>query len=280
MTNLAIRAEHLSKQYPLGGRPHPSGLRQAIAGAFRRKPQPSDSSRVHGHKQALWALRDVTFEVAAGEMVALIGDNGCGKTTLLQILSRITLPSSGSAQVRGVLRTLLDAGAGFHGELSGRDNVFLQASLHGMSRREIARRFDSIVAFSELEPFLDMPLKRYSTGMCVRLAFAVAANAPADVVLVDEVLTPVDGQFQRKCLAHLTNAVREGSTVIVVSHDMEFLSRCCTRALVFQTGCLVYQGPISDALRHYTSRNFSADDSPRQWAESPSSEHGVWEARF
>lgn len=277
--NHAIRAEHLGKQYPLCGRPPVSGLRQVIAGAFLRSAWPTASSG-RLHKQMHWALQDATFEVAAGEMVALIGDNGCGKTTLLQILSQIVRPSCGSAEVRGRLRTLLDAGAGFHGELSGRDNIVLQGSLHLLSRREIARQFDSIVAFSELGPFIDLPLKRYSTGMCARLAFATALRAPADVFLVDEILTSVDGEFQKKCLTQLMKIVQHGCSVVVVSHDMEFLSSSCSRGIVLQSGRVTYQGPISDALRHYATSRCSTDDVPDPWAASSSSDYDISEARF
>jgi lipopolysaccharide transport system ATP-binding protein len=187
-----------------------------------------------------WALKHVSFELRQGEIVALLGHNGAGKTTLLRILSRITEPTEGHAEIRGRVVPLLDVGAGFHSQLTGRENVYVHGAVLGMEKAEILRKFDEIVAFAEVENFLDMPIKRWSRGMCVRLAFSVAAHLDANVLLVDELLDGADSDFRQKCLERIVGgAVREGRTVVFVSHDLAYARQLCTREILFVGGQIV-----------------------------------------
>jgi len=198
-----------------------------------------------------WALRGVSFDVGRGEVVGIIGRNGAGKSTLLKILSRITRPTEGMVETRGRIGSLLEVGTGFHPELTGRENIFLNGAILGMRRAEILGKFDDIVAFSEIERFLDTPVKRYSSGMYTRLAFAVAAHLEPEILIVDEVLAVGDAQFQRKCLAKMGDVARGGRTVLFVSHNMTALSSLCQRALWLAEGRLVADGPAGEVVARY-----------------------------
>ena len=235
-----IRAENLSKQYVLGSR-QPYSFREMLAGMFER----DDDKRI------LWALRDVSFSVDEGETLGLIGHNGAGKSTLLKILSRITKPTGGTASIRGRVGSLLEVGTGFHSELSGRENIYLNGAILGMKRAEIQKKFDEIVAFSEIESFLDTPVKHYSTGMHMRLAFSVAAHLDPDVLIVDEVLAVGDVNFQRKCLRKMRDVGESGRTVIFVSHDMQSITRLCRRVMWLKDGQLRSDGDARHVVSEY-----------------------------
>jgi lipopolysaccharide transport system ATP-binding protein len=200
--------------------------------------------------------------------VGIMGSNGSGKTTLLRILSRITWPTEGQAKITGRVGTVLDMGAGFHGELSGRENIYLYGAVLGMSKSEIARNFDAIVAFAELEPFLETPLKRFSTGMCVRLAFAVASHTESDILLVDEVLAAADDSFRTRCLLKVLAAAREGRTVIMVSHDMDFIRQFCTRGIVFERGRMLCDTSAFAAVEYSVAHHSLPDRNEIQVAET------------
>ena len=236
-----INAENLSKKYTLGSR-QPYSLREMLTGLFDRS---DDSNRV------LWALRDVNFTVNEGETLGLIGHNGAGKSTLLKILSRITKPTSGTASIRGRVGSLLEVGTGFHSELSGRENIYLNGAILGMKRSEIEKKFDEIVAFSEIETFLDTPVKHYSTGMYMRLAFSVAAHLDPEVLIVDEVLAVGDVGFQRKCLRKMRDAGESGRTVIFVSHEMQSITRLCKRVIWLKNGELRSDGEARHVVSEY-----------------------------
>ena len=236
-----IKAENLSKRYVLGAR-QPYSFREMLSGLFTR----SDSA-----ERTLWALRDVTFSVDEGETLGLIGHNGAGKSTLLKILSRITKPTEGTAAIRGRVGSLLEVGTGFHAELSGRENIYLNGAILGMKRAEIDKKFDEIVAFSEIEAFLDTPVKHYSTGMYMRLAFSVAAHLDPEVLIVDEVLAVGDVGFQRKCLRKMRDVGESGRTVIFVSHDMQSIARLCRRAIWLKDGQLRSDGEAKHVVGEY-----------------------------
>jgi lipopolysaccharide transport system ATP-binding protein len=240
MSTPAIRAEDLGKQYQLGQRQRYQTFRDAIAEtlaapvrAFRRSMAPdADAGRV----RRFWALRHASFEVGHGEVVGVIGRNGAGKSTLLKLLSRITEPTEGRAVLSGTARSLLEVGTGFHPELSGRENIFLNGAILGMHRAEIRRKFDEIVAFAEIEQFLDTTVKHYSSGMYMRLAFAVAAHLEPEILLVDEVLAVGDAAFQRKCLGRMNDVAREGRTIMFVSHNMTAIQSLCPRTIWLKDG--------------------------------------------
>jgi lipopolysaccharide transport system ATP-binding protein len=249
MTEPRISVEHVSKRYRIGNR-HASytTLRDRIAGIFQRKTeQPAQTREV-------WALRDVNLEIAEGEAVGLIGHNGAGKSTLLKILTRITEPTEGRAVLRGRVASLLEVGTGFHPELTGRENIYLNGAILGMTRAEIRESFDAIVAFSEVERFLDTPVKRYSSGMFVRLAFAVAAHLTPEILLVDEVLSVGDIEFQRRCLGRMNEVARSGRTVVFVSHNLGSIEDLCTRAILMSGGEVAKSGPTREVIGHYLSR--------------------------
>src|SRR5215510_4486366 len=201
--------------------------------------------------EEFWALKDVSFEVKKGERIGIIGRNGAGKSTLLKILSRITEPTTGRLSIQGQVASLLEVGTGFHGELSGRENIYLNGAILGMSRREIKAKFDEIVAFAEVEKFLDTPVKRFSSGMYVRLAFAVAAHLEPEILIVDEVLAVGDSEFQKKCLGKMREVATEGRTVLFVSHNMVAVQQLCQRGLMFHQGKLMFCGTIADTVRNY-----------------------------
>jgi lipopolysaccharide transport system ATP-binding protein len=255
----AIRVENLSKRYRIR---HAEGgyrtLRDSLAGAAvapwrRLRARLAGTRRTAAPKpcEDFWALKDVSFEVPAGKAVGIIGRNGAGKSTLLKILSRITKPTGGHAEVRGRVGSLLEVGTGFHPELTGRENIFLNGSILGMGRREIARSFDAIVAFAEVERFLDTPVKRYSSGMYVRLAFAVAAHLEPEILLVDEVLAVGDAAFQKKCLGKMGSIARGGRTVVFVSHNMGTVAGLCETAVRIEGGTVYEIGPARRVVEAY-----------------------------
>ena len=248
-----VRVENLSKAYRLGAARAASGtLRETLAGAARSPLRAFGRGRRAGG-ETLWALSDVSFEVRQGEVLGVVGRNGAGKSTLLKILSRITEPTSGRVELYGRAGSLLEVGTGFHPELSGRENVFLNGAILGMRRAEIARRFDEIVDFSEVERFLDTPVKHYSSGMYTRLAFAVAAHLEPEILIVDEVLAVGDAQFQKKCLGKMGEVAREGRTVIFVSHNMAAVSNLCRSGVVLEGGRVVCAGTQTEAVARYLS---------------------------
>jgi lipopolysaccharide transport system ATP-binding protein len=255
MNQLAIRIEALSKQYSLGGDLiHGTTFREVISDAFmqpfrRLKALQGRSERL----ESFWALRNVSLDIAGGQAVGLVGANGAGKSTLLKILSRITAPTEGAVHYRGRVASLLEVGTGFHPELSGRENIFVNGAILGMSKVDIRTRFDEIVEFSGVERFLDTPIKRYSTGMRVRLGFAVAAHLDSDILLIDEVLAVGDAEFQRRCLKRLRDAGREGRTIVFVSHDMNAVRSLCTKAVCLEKGRVEKHGDVQEVLAHYFS---------------------------
>src|ERR1700683_103045 len=248
--DIAISAERLGKRYRLGeGFRQRSSVRDAFvarAGAFLLGRQ--FGSPAHGE---FWALQDASFDIARGENVGIIGLNGAGKSTLLKIFSRITTPTVGFARVTGRLGALLEVGTGFHRELTGRENIFLYGAILGMSRVEVARKFDAIVDFSEIADFIDTPVKQYSSGMYVRLAFAVAAHLAPHILLLDEVLAVGDLSFQRKCMDFARQLQRKGSTILFVSHNLLSIRTMCQRVIYLKKGRIVYDGPTDRGLRLY-----------------------------
>ncbi len=245
--NPAIVAEGLSKEYRLGEHQDHTMLREAVMSAFRRllrrdRPEP---------ERRIWALRDVSFDVQPEERVGIIGRNGAGKTTLLKLLSRITRPTRGTVRMRGRIASLVEVGTGFHQELTGRENIYLNGSILGLRRTEIRQRFDAIVAFAGVEPFVDTPIKRYSTGMRLRLGFAVAAHLSPDILLVDEVLAVGDAEFQKKCIAALGDVRAGGRTVLFVSHNLEAVEQLCPRCLWIDGGQIRQDGPTRQVIAAY-----------------------------
>ncbi len=247
-----IRVERLGKQYRLGRVRGPRTLREDLVDLVRapfRRRGPGDGDGM------VWALRGVSLEVARGEVVGIIGGNGAGKSTLLKILSRIVAPSEGRVEIEGRVGSLLEAGTGFHSELTGRENVYMSGAILGMRKAEIERKFDEIVAFADIGPFLDTPVKRYSSGMQVRLAFAVAAHLEPEVLIVDEVLAVGDAEFQKKCLGRMRDVSRgDGRTVLFVSHNMDAVQRLCTRAVLMEHGRAVAAGATADIVSQYLTR--------------------------
>jgi lipopolysaccharide transport system ATP-binding protein len=254
VSDTVITAEDLGKKYTIGHQ-RTSGDELAIRAPLQWLR--SLSHHAGTVREEFWAIRDVSFSIKRGEAVGIVGRNGAGKSTLLKILSRITEPTTGRVRYRGRVASLLEVGTGFHAELSGRENIFLNAAILGMRRSEIARRFDEIVAFSEVEQFLDTPVKRYSSGMYVRLAFAVAAHLEPEIMIVDEVLAVGDSAFQRKCLGKMGNVVKEGRTVLFVTHNMAAVTALCTRGLLFDKGRLEYSGAPQAVVQEYLSRSHS-----------------------
>ena len=245
----AVVAHALSKRYRIGELQASYGtLRDSLAAAFRR-----ESRRP---REEIWALRDVSFEVQEGEVLGLIGHNGAGKSTVLKLLTRITSPTTGRAEIRGRVGSLLEVGTGFHPELTGRENVFLNGAVLGMRRREVQRKFDDIVEFSGIGRFLDTPVKRYSSGMYVRLAFSVAAHLEPEVLLVDEVLAVGDAEFQRRCLGRMEDIGESGRTVLFVSHNMQAMTQLCDRAILLDRGSIVADGPSSEVVAGYLQSVF------------------------
>jgi lipopolysaccharide transport system ATP-binding protein len=239
-----IEAHGISKQYRLGTSSGYRSLRESLGGLLRR-PRRAPGA------QMFWALKDVAFDVSPGEAVGIIGRNGAGKSTLLKILSRITAPTEGEVRLRGRLAALLEVGTGFHTELTGRENIFLNGAIMGMTRAEIKRAFDEIVVFADVEKFLDTPVKRYSSGMYVRLAFAVAAHLQPEILVVDEVLAVGDAAFQKKCLGKMADVASGGRTVLFVSHNMAAITRLCSRAMLLKDGKIVVDGATEAVVGEY-----------------------------
>jgi lipopolysaccharide transport system ATP-binding protein len=254
MTPPVVAVEGISKRYVIGHKTaSPDGLRHVIERAMRNPFQwlASRSRRASGAREEFWALRNVSFEINQGEIVGIIGRNGAGKSTLLKVLSRITEPTAGRIRARGRIASLLEVGTGFHPELTGRENIYLNGAILGMTRAEIKSRFDEIVAFSEVEKFLDTPVKHYSSGMYVRLAFAVAAHLEPEILVIDEVLAVGDAAFQRKCIGRMGEMARSGRTVLFVSHNMAAIQHLCSKGVVLQLGELMHVGPIESAIALY-----------------------------
>jgi lipopolysaccharide transport system ATP-binding protein len=280
----AIRVDGLAKQYRLGemnGAFSYGSLRETIAtaasGSWRRlrgtTATGGDAAPTH-----IWALRDVSFSVAPGEVVGIIGRNGAGKSTLLKILSRITRPTEGQAEFRGRLGSLLEVGTGFHPELTGRDNIYLNGAILGMRRADIERRFDAIVAFSEIGRFLDTPVKRYSSGMYVRLAFAVAAHLEPDILVVDEVLAVGDSEFQKKCIGRMQTVVGEGRTVLFVSHNMAAVKSLCSRVILLEGGRVAADGNVDEIIDRYLGTRRPNGD--QGWVPDDVQRSGTGEGRI
>ncbi|KPL76077.1 hypothetical protein ADN00_12085 [Ornatilinea apprima] len=263
MSNIAIRVENLGKKYRLGApQLKYRTLRESLSDGFERATR-----RLRSGEQdpdVLWALRGVSFEVKQGEVLGIIGRNGAGKSTLLKILSRVTEPSEGYAEIRGRVGSLLEVGTGFHPELTGRENVYLNGAILGMHRDEIESKFDEIVAFSEMEKFIDTPVKRFSSGMQLRLAFAVAAHLEPEILVVDEVLAVGDAEFQRKCLGKMNDVAQAGRTVLFVSHNMSAVLRLTQEAMVIDKGNVVLRAPSTEAVDFYLSRGLS-QEGERVW---------------
>ncbi len=254
MNDSVITVENLSKRYIIGHQRAPTdGVRHVLEAALRSPFRwlRSRNQEKKAQREEFWALNDVSFAVKRGEVVGLIGGNGAGKSTILKILSRITEPTMGRVQLEGRSASLLEVGTGFHPELTGRENIFLNGAILGMSKEEIKRKFNEIVAFSEIEKFLDTPVKRYSSGMYVRLAFAVAAHLDPDILIVDEVLAVGDVTFQKKCLGKMQEAQARSRTVLFVSHNLSAVEAFCTRGIVLSKGRVVFDGPTKPAIQHY-----------------------------
>lgn len=307
MSDFAIRVDGLSKKYRIGGRQASyRTLRETLVDLVRA-PARRLKSVLRGagsipSTETIWALKDVSFEVKRGEVVGIIGRNGAGKTTLLKILSRITKPTEGTVDLYGRVGSLLEVGTGFHPELTGRENIFLNGAILGMRRREIERKFDEIVGFAEVEKFLDTPVKRYSSGMYVRLAFAVAAHLEPEILLVDEVLAVGDAQFQKKCLGKMKDVSYEGRTVLFVSHNMSAINQLCKNALLLKDGQIVQNGPAQEVVVDYLTfdsikisgdvdvsdpswrvQPYSSDDSRFKWTRITlinSADHVTPDVRF
>ena len=273
MSDIAIKVEGLGKRYKIGGLQRYDTLRDRIGDSrllnlFKRRN--GNSAKVSSHHSSLithhsnqsdtiWALKDVSFEVKRGEVIGVIGRNGAGKSTLLKILSRITEPTEGYADIHGRVASLLEVGTGFQPELTGRENIYLNGSILGMKHAEIRKKFDDIVAFAEVEKFIDTPVKHYSSGMYVRLAFAVAAHLDPEILLVDEVLSVGDAAFQKKCLGKMGDVARHGQTILFVSHNMAAVENLCGRALLLDQGAIAFTGNVFDCTAAYMDSGRSSN---------------------
>jgi lipopolysaccharide transport system ATP-binding protein len=263
MAEYAIRVQGLGKRYTIGGGQASYGtlgetITEAVTAPFRRaarllRGRTERTAASADAAEAFWALRDVSFDIKRGEVVGIIGCNGAGKSTLLKILSQITEPTEGRVEMYGRVGSLLEVGTGFHAELTGRENVYLNGAILGMKRRDIDRQFDEIVAFAEVKKFIDTPVKHYSSGMYLRLAFAVAAHLEPEILIVDEVLAVGDAEFQRKCLGKMSGVAQQGRTVLFVSHTMPAITRLCSRAILLHEGRVVQDGPAPRVVRTYLS---------------------------
>ena len=260
MSDSVITASGLGKSYSLGSEnARYSRLSETVMNCFKK-------NRSKVREESFWALRDLSFEVRRGETLGIIGRNGAGKSTLLKLLSRITQPTTGRLVLRGRVASLLEVGTGFHPELTGRENIYLNGAILGMTRAEIRKRFDEIVAFADVDAFLDTPVKRYSSGMSVRLAFAVAAHLEPEILIIDEVLAVGDAQFQKRCLGRIENVVDEGRTVILVSHQMDIVSRLASNVMLLDQGRLLTSGATGEVISRYLS------DAERMSAQFPNTD--------
>ena len=273
MSDIIIRVENLGKKYLIKHQQQGNytALRDVITDkvkSFGKKiisPWNHKQSSTYSTTEEFWALKDISFKVKQGEVIGIIGRNGAGKSTLLKIISRITEPTTGRIRIKGRVASLLEVGTGFHPELTGRENIFLNGAILGMGRIEIKKKFDEIVAFAEIEKFLDTPVKRYSSGMYVRLAFAVAAHLEPEILLVDEVLAVGDAQFQKKCLGKMEEIGNQGRTVLFVSHNMAMISNLCQKGIVLTAGGLSFQGPMAEAiLKYYKDAKEISDGASRK----------------
>jgi lipopolysaccharide transport system ATP-binding protein len=285
MADAIVQVENLGKRYMLGHQQQEryTALRDVITNGAKRLFQSiqNPKSKIQNPPNEFWALKDVSFEIKQGDRVGIIGRNGAGKSTLLKVLSRITEPTTGSIRIKGRVASLLEVGTGFHPELTGRENIFLNGAILGMTKVEIQRKFDEIIAFAEIEQFLDTPVKRYSSGMFVRLAFAVAAHLEPEILIVDEVLAVGDVQFQKKCLGKMQDISQDqGRTVLFVSHSMEAVQRLCSKCLMLDRGKLASYGDTLSIVPLYLASNRSKA-SPCEWIDL-SNQHrsGNGEARF
>jgi lipopolysaccharide transport system ATP-binding protein len=274
-----IKVENLGKRYSIGMQEAAYGtLREKMVGIMRLPFERLRGNGQAGGEQLIWALEDVNFEVNPGEVVGIIGPNGAGKSTLLKLLSRITEPTTGRIDLYGRIGSLLEVGTGFHAELTGRENIYLNGAILGLRKTEIERKFDEIVSFAEIGKFLDTPVKRYSSGMYMRLAFAVAAHLEPEILIVDEVLAVGDAAFQRKCLGKMGDVAKQGRTVIFVSHNMGAISSLCSRCLLIKSGSLFEDGEVSKVTALYQSSLYSTIDDA---SDLSSAEHyGTGKARF
>ncbi len=268
-----ISVRGLGKRYHIGAQqPRYGNLRESLA-SWARSPLRAFRSRIGQAHPTIWALKDVSFDLMPGEILGIIGRNGAGKTTLLKVLSRITEPTEGEAKLWGRVASLLEVGTGFHPELTGRENIFLNGAILGMRKAEIDRKFDEIVSFAEVERFIDTPVKRYSSGMYVRLAFAVAAHLEPDILIVDEVLAVGDASFQKKCLGKMREVGQGGRTVLFVSHNMAAVNLLCTRAILLSEGAVRCDGPVSETVNEYLSED-GAGNGERVWSDPRSAPGG------
>lgn len=280
MSDVAIRAEHLSKCYRIGPREPYKTLQEVIINTFytplrRLRGQELKREQSPSQSDVIWAIQDVSFEIQRGEAVGVIGSNGAGKSTLLKILSRITEPSEGVANIYGKVGSLLEVGTGFHPELTGRENIFLNGAILGMKRHEIKKKFDEIVQFAEVEKFIDTPVKHYSSGMHVRLAFAIAAHLEPEILLVDEVLAVGDAAFQQKCVGKMGDVTKEGRTVLFVSHNMFAVMSLCNRAVLIDQGRILLDGDPNDVVSTYISSTLSkASSGEIEWSHNDQSPGG------
>ena len=281
MSAIAIRVENLGKLYRIGKRERYQALRDTLTHAmcapFRRARslfRSSDAPASNGPSEIIWALNDVSFEIPRGEVVGVIGRNGAGKSTLLKVLSRITEPTKGRVEIHGRVGSLLEVGTGFHAELTGRENIFLNGAILGMRRAEIACKFDEIVAFAEVDKFIDTPVKHYSSGMYMRVAFAVAAHLEPEILLVDEVLAVGDAAFQKKCLGKIAEVARQGRTVLFVSHSMPAITRLCERTVLLSEGHVLDDGPSAQVVGTYL-RSGLGTTAERQWSRTKASGNDV-----
>jgi lipopolysaccharide transport system ATP-binding protein len=257
LANISIYAENLGKRYRIGQREPYKTLRDTLTNAFHLRSRflKKGGDRAQGDGKYIWALKDISFEIKYGEVVGIIGRNGAGKTTLLKIFSRITEPTEGYAEINGRVGSLLEVGTGFHPELTGRENIYLNGAILGMKKVEIKKKFDEIVDFSEVEKFIDTPVKYYSSGMYVRLAFAVAAHLEPEVLLVDEVLAVGDAAFQKKCLGKMSDVAKEGRTVLFVSHNMAAIQTLCSKGCLLDNGRIILQGEVEKVISFYLNKS-------------------------
>jgi len=281
MSETVVRVDGLGKRYRVVmPQERHNTLRDALAhkasrvaigvgGLFQRRSAPRD---IEARPDHIWALQDVSFAVARGSAIGIIGANGAGKSTLLKVLSRITAPTKGEVEIRGRVGSLLEVGTGFHSELTGRENTYLSGAILGMKRHEIDSRFDEIVAFAEVDRYIDTPVKHYSSGMYLRLAFAVAAHLEPEILIVDEVLSVGDAAFQKKCLGKMSDVTGEGRTVLFVSHNMDAVQRLCSEAIVLENGQVTRRGEVVSVISYYLSRNH-VQGQPDTWIDLSTADH-------